>query len=108
MSEHLPVMVLPYSNREASGADFFFTNRRALDDTVAETETEAGDAFSKFVQDAELAATLKLPPGAAAQHVHNFHVEAQERDAAIRAHYSKLASDAAKAGEKPAAAGDDP
>ncbi len=81
-----------------------------LTDLPGDTE-EASDVpcpVTKFFQTAQLAATTNLGRSAH-QHVHNFAVELAPLDAAVAAHYKKLAFAVTKKKPAPAAAGgDDP
>lgn len=93
-------MVLRYENAEMLNLHFFMKYTRGLDDAPVDVEADepevsnVPDPFQKFVQDAELAATLHLSPGAAAQHVHNFAVEIAPLNASVAAHYRSLAQKA--------------
>src|SRR5882762_3184040 len=96
MSELLPVLILPYSNFEAQSAELFFKRLYGLDDAPVEAEvSDVPDQLDKFLEDAHIAAALHLGPSSH-QHVHNFQIEAQERDEAIANHYKRIAKEAEK------------
>ena len=66
----------------------FGENRLSEDDEIV---LEKGDVFDEFISKATFAGAIGGPSAVAHQHAHNFRVASQERDAAVTAHYKKLA-----------------